>query len=114
MNPSTETSGKPADIPQDVWRQARAVFVAYSKVEGAAALLAIANGEYDGYPMITIAARAILAAKAEEREACALLIDEGFDRVGVKSKLDECDHGRFGYEDCEQCASAAIRKRGEG
>lgn len=58
-------------------------------------------------------ARAIMAAKAEEREACALLLDEGFEREGVKHKNDECSHGRFGYEDCEQCASAAIRKRGD-
>jgi hypothetical protein len=58
-------------------------------------------------------ARAIMAAKAEEREACAKLIEEGFDREGVQSKNDKCPHGLYGWEDCEQCAVRAIRKRGD-
>lgn len=41
-------------------------------------------------------------------EEAAALIDEGFDR-GIKHKRDTCDHAKFQWEDCEQCASAAIR-----
>lgn len=58
-------------------------------------------------------ARAILA----ERERCAKLAEEGYDRVaatiyrgdGVRSKNDQCQHGRYMYEDCEACLAIAIR-----
>jgi len=41
--------------------------------------------------------------------AAADLIDQGYDRAGINSKNDKCVHNFYGYEDCEQCASAAIR-----
>lgn len=52
-----------------------------------------------------------------EREACARLVEEGFDRAvaesyrndGVSSKNDKCQHGRYMYEDCEACCVIAIR-----
>lgn len=63
--------------------------------------------------LVAATTRIILAAKAEEREACALLIEQGFDREGITTKNDKCPHGLYGWEDCEQCAVRAIRKRGE-
>lgn len=42
----------------------------------------------------------------------ATLIDEGFDR-GIKRKQDTCAHGKFQWEDCEQCASKALRDKSE-
>lgn len=42
-------------------------------------------------------------------EEAAKLIDEGFDRPGIVKKQDQCAHGKFGWEDCESCAAAAIR-----
>lgn len=40
------------------------------------------------------------------------LIDEGFDR-GIKRKQDTCAHGKFEWEDCDRCASAALRAKVE-
>ena len=42
-------------------------------------------------------------------EEAAKLIEEGFDRPGIETKQDTCAHGKFGWEDCEGCAAAAIR-----
>ncbi|MGR9076207.1 hypothetical protein BAE36_04235 [Rhizobium leguminosarum bv. trifolii] len=42
-------------------------------------------------------------------EEAARLIEEGFDRPGIAKKQDTCAHGKFGWEDCESCAAAAIR-----
>jgi hypothetical protein len=68
-------------------------------------------------------ARALVAAEQRgaerEREACALLIEEGFEREigrrwrpdGKPSNLDWCIHDREVGADCEQCAAAAIRGR---
>jgi len=42
-------------------------------------------------------------------EEAARLIEEGFDRPGIEKKQDTCSHGKFGWEDCESCAAAAIR-----
>jgi hypothetical protein len=41
-------------------------------------------------------------------EEAAKLIEEGFDR-GIARKVDTCAHGKYGWEDCESCAAAAIR-----
>lgn len=41
-------------------------------------------------------------------EEAATLIDEGFER-DINRKQDTCAHRKFGWEDCEQCAAAAIR-----
>lgn len=49
--------------------------------------------------------RAVIAFVLEE---AAKEIEEGFDR-GIKTKRDQCLHGRFGWEDCEPCCAAAIR-----
>lgn len=56
----------------------------------------------------------------ETVEACATLIEEGYDRLpgkvfrkdGVPSKHDQCAHGAYEYEDCEACAATAIRSLG--
>lgn len=58
-------------------------------------------------------ARAILA----ERERCAKLLEEGYERPvatpyrdeGIRTKHDRCLHGRYMYEDCEACAAIVIR-----
>ncbi|MEF3124547.1 hypothetical protein [Rhizobium leguminosarum] len=42
-------------------------------------------------------------------EEAARLIEEGFDRPAIAKKQDTCAHGKFGWEDCESCAAAAIR-----
>ncbi|HWJ89116.1 MAG TPA: hypothetical protein VNS12_13695 [Pelagibacterium sp.] len=68
---------RPGDIPQDVLQQARAVFVAISGIEDAADLLRVASGEFDDAPMLSIAARAILA----ERERCANIVDEEIEQA---------------------------------
>jgi len=84
----------------------------------------LGDGIMQGAPNSQAAiARALLAAEQRgaerEREACALLIEEGFERVvgkryrddGGSSKNDLCIHHHPMYEDCEQCAAAAIRGR---
>jgi hypothetical protein len=56
-------------------------------------------------------------ARRKAMEECATLIEEGYDRIGIASKRDTCDHAKFGWEDCDQCAAAAIRaldKEGKG
>lgn len=66
----------------------------------------------------TYIARALLAAEARGIERAAKLIEEGFDREvarpyrndGKPSKTDECPHGKYMYEDCEQCSVRAIRQ----
>lgn len=47
--------------------------------------------------------------QVDMRERATKLIDEGFDRPDIVHKVDKCAHGLYGWEDCEQCASAAIR-----
>lgn len=73
--------------------------------------------------LATSIARAFAAAEQRgaerEREACAKLIEDGYERkVGtpyhgpsIPSKNDKCPHGLYMYEDCEQCAANAIRGR---
>lgn len=46
--------------------------------------------------------------RREGLSEAAKIIDEGFDR-GIKAKYLTCAHGRTGWEDCDQCAAAAIR-----
>lgn len=83
-----------------------------SEIAWAAAVDATMGTMAFGSPRLTeTIARAIQAAQKAEREVCALLIEQGFDRENVVRKTDECAHGRFGYEDCEQCAVIAIRSR---
>lgn len=54
----------------------------------------------------------LASAREAAFEEAATLIDEGFDR-GIKRKQDTCSHGKFEWEDCEQCASAALRARAQ-
>lgn len=101
---------RPDDIPEWAWEKANKL-----RLENADAALGLPSWERLNF----IIARAILAAVEEERTACALLIEEGFDRAvddpyrddGKPSKNDRCAHDRAMYEDCEQCAAAAIRNR---
>lgn len=46
--------------------------------------------------------------RADAIRECITLIEVGFDR-GIAKKTDTCAHGRYGWEDCEQCAVAALR-----
>ncbi len=98
---------KPEDIPQDVWDVA---------VNLASSLYLNTDDEgrayipSDEFPTV---ARTIMAAKAEEREACATIIQENMlcsDSHGVEVLLPRGGSGNevgFAY-------AAAIRKRGEG
>lgn len=108
-------SGKPEDIPEDVWAKAGGLvgeFVSWSDVRF--------DEQAAEYVLTQTIARAILSAKSEQREADANLIEVGFDRVvgkrwradGKPSKLDLCVHGRSVREDCDQCCAAAIRAVG--
>lgn len=56
--------------------------------------------------------------RREGMEEAADMIDHGFEKpVGksyhpnFRSKHDQCPHGLYMYEDCEQCCSAAIRAK---
>lgn len=68
---------------------------------------------------ILVLANAISKAVEQERESIVNMLEEGYDRVpgkpyrddGVYSKNDECLHGRYMYQDCEECAIQAIRSR---
>ena len=59
----------------------------------------------------------VAAVRERAFEVAATLIDEGFEKKvgkawrndGRPSKNDKCPHDKFMYEDCEHCASAAIR-----
>ena len=53
-------------------------------------------------------AKAIHDAVMAERERCARVIEEGYDR-GIARKMDMCAHSKFEWEDCDECAVAAIR-----
>lgn len=64
-----------SDIPEDIWKKARAAFISYFSVKAPSALKAIENGEYDGYPMLSLTAMAIKEAKAEERKAWRDMVD---------------------------------------
>jgi histidinol phosphatase-like PHP family hydrolase len=46
--------------------------------------------------------------RREGLSEAATIIEEGFER-GIERKQDTCAHGKFDWEDCEQCAVAAIR-----
>lgn len=52
---------------------------------------------------------ALATARADAIEEAAKLIEEGFKRPGITRKMDTCDHGKSGWDDCEMCAAAAIR-----
>ena len=68
-----------------------------------------------------VIALALMRAERRGMEKAAGLIDHGFDKLvgepyradGTPSKNDKCPHGRYMYEDCEQCCSAAIRAKAQ-
>jgi len=61
---------------------------------------------------LQLQAYAISEARATGRREglseAATIIEEGFER-GIERKQDTCAHGKFDWEDCDQCAAAAIR-----
>lgn len=73
---------------------------------------AVVDAIATAYDEITRLRRELADARNAALEEAATLVDEGFDH-GIKRKQDTCDHGTFGWEDCEQCASAAIRSMKE-
>lgn len=91
---------KPDDIPQDVWD----AVLSLTPVTFFSEMSVIVQN------LRVETARAIMA----EREACARVLDEGYDRMGIVTKHDKCTHGIWDWDDCDQCAAAAIRNRGEG
>lgn len=88
---------KPNDIPQDVWDRSLSAFDEMCRV-------------VEGSDDREIIARAILAAKAEEREACAVKAEQypfrSFER-------QEPDKSVYGWARCRREIAAAIRQRGK-
>lgn len=85
---------RPEDIPVDVW----------DHVERAVVPMSILGSEV-GNSTVANCCRAIMAAKAEEREACAQILDEraqDFNRQRDPGMANSC-----------RSHAAAIRKRGE-
>lgn len=77
--------------------------------------------------MLATVARAICLAQTQETrlwqaflpeasaaiEAVAAHIETDFgwsDRLGVDSKIDKCQHGIYGWEDCEQCITDFLHR----
>lgn len=105
---------KPEDIPQDVWDAAHAIdidadFSWDSQVNGTSAYIAVREG----------IARAIMAAKAEEREACVFLANEiaaGRSRQKMQATIAKKRTEARDFESMAISAidvSYAIRQRGE-
>lgn len=65
--------------------------------------------------------RSMAKARREGMEEAADMIDHGFEKPvgkpyrpdGIRSKHDQCPHGRYMYEDCEDCCSNAIRAKAQ-
>lgn len=95
---------KPEDISQEVQSEA---------TECARSFLKMSPCYPEQFELVDAFALAIMAAEKRENEACARLIEEGFDRAGIVTKNDQCPHNKYGWEDCEQCAVVAIRNRGK-
>ena len=89
---------RPLDIPQDVWDAALEVFETYL---------------YNGESAQEIIARAILSAKAEEREACAQLIEQHDLWFSFEPAVTTGGMGAVAPH-ATPAVAAAIRKRGEG
>lgn len=91
---------KPDDIPQDVWDRADDLAFYDPATEGR-------DGSLNRYKLREAIARAIMAAKAEEREACAGIADAELlrNRDGEVCIIDE--------NACPSRIAAAIRNRGE-
>lgn len=63
---------KPDDIPQDVWEAARQAFIGMTDLKPEALeTKRVLRGDFDGMPMLVIAARAIMA----ERERCLSIMN---------------------------------------
>lgn len=61
--------------------------------------------------------REIATLREATLEEAAKVIEEGFHKAvgesyrndGKPSKNDKCPHGRYHYEDCDQCCADAVR-----
>ena len=104
---------KPEDIPQEVWERSIKLTNEFEYDEALQAHASMSVLGDAAWHDVAVVARAIMAAQKRENEACARLIEEGFDRAGIVTKNDQCPHNKYGWEDCEQCAVAAIRNRGK-
>lgn len=95
---------KPKDIPQDVWDKASETFD-----------LMLCNDGYEGARDDSIAdlARAIMAAKAEQREVDAQIALANDVQVAIW-ELSELSLARLATNYASAEIAAAIRKRGEG
>lgn len=96
---------KPEDIPQDVWEAVGQIFHTVANNHHAWGALEQLTPEW-GADLQERIARAILAAKAEEREACAALCG-GLRHDDRNSESEDWVAGTFACQ-------SAIRKRGEG
>lgn len=107
--------GKPEDIPQDVWDDAWGV-EAWARPHYAPA----STTEEDKLNVVKAIARAILAAKAEEREACAATAEAEIVRVRERMSETSDEHRMLVSQAWGMCGDTAaiirdaIRKRGEG
>jgi hypothetical protein len=99
---STETSGRPADIPQDVWEAAAKWADEYARWLHAGNSTGVLSDHAEQGLTDTIA-RAIMAAKTEEREGCLS------DLQAILDDLPSHDPGV-----CLDMAIRSIRNRGEG
>lgn len=109
--------GKPEDIPQDAWDYSAAVEHVFC---GCAPGRARGNGtnHHDScWKKVEAHARAILAAKAEERDSIAEMVDVFADTADFSGMNVEYEHQVLQYRHEESVLkgiAAAIRKRGEG
>ena len=67
------------------------------------------NGAEPARRYVEAAERSLSEARDKALEEAAALIEQGYDRAGIERKSDPCDHGLFGWDNCDGCASAAIR-----
>lgn len=92
---------RPSDIPEDVWKAAiAAVYAGRGRVSTKDA------------PTFERIARAIMAAKAEEREQCAVDAVGGSADFDFEAALAECRDLEVGIHSGRIAAAAAIRKGG--
>jgi hypothetical protein len=91
---------KPDDIPQDVWDAAlepsEKAYIAFRYDEAQA-----------------IVARAMMAAAAKEREACALIADKNAQIDPQEDNVDPSEEFEIGGRVRARAVAAAIRKRGK-
>lgn len=73
----------------------------------------ILQGKFDGHVKMQKIARHRQQAEAAMRELCCTefeaMIDYGYDIPG--SKVEKCEHGQFGWEDCIACYDKTLRAK---